>query len=311
MSKKFIKSKVALLIFTTESEDTNMVQFEPRTEKPTAGNKYYIRKASGGYNTGIKGKPVDADCDTLANCVSYAFGRFNEESQEDGCKFLAPVNPPIMPEYSDGCEIGTEPKLGAVIIWQVGTSTSGHCGIVEAIIDENTIVTSESHYGGNAFDLNIRKRGANGTFAFKDGYAFKCFIYNPHICQNETISASEAKLLTEELAKTKNALKTAQANFESLEANIYELQDKVQNYENDVQKLTQIQLANRDTIAQNEKAIIFLNEELNRREDIEDDLKAQLKNFIRGDVNGDGKVDASDAIYLILHLIKPDKYPIN
>ena len=52
--------------------------FKPRLTRPEAGNKYYITKASGGWSDAIKGKPVDALCNTLSNCVGYAYGRFNE-----------------------------------------------------------------------------------------------------------------------------------------------------------------------------------------------------------------------------------------
>ena len=40
-----------------------------RTTKPEAGNKYFIRKSSGGYSTCIQGKPTDKDCNVLSNCV--------------------------------------------------------------------------------------------------------------------------------------------------------------------------------------------------------------------------------------------------
>ena len=36
---------------------------EIRTTKPGAGNKYYIRKASGGYSNAIQGSPKDKECD--------------------------------------------------------------------------------------------------------------------------------------------------------------------------------------------------------------------------------------------------------
>ena len=49
-----------------------------RTTKPTKNDKYYIRKASGGYSSCIQGKPTDADCNVLANCVGFANGFFNE-----------------------------------------------------------------------------------------------------------------------------------------------------------------------------------------------------------------------------------------
>lgn len=42
---------------------------EIRTTKPGKGNKYYIKKASGGYSPCITGKPTDKDCDVLSNCV--------------------------------------------------------------------------------------------------------------------------------------------------------------------------------------------------------------------------------------------------
>ena len=48
--------------------------FKPRFTRPEAGNKYYIRKVSGGYSTAIKGSPTDKDCDALHNCVGYAGG---------------------------------------------------------------------------------------------------------------------------------------------------------------------------------------------------------------------------------------------
>ena len=52
--------------------------FTVRTAKPGAGNKCYIRQATGGWNSCIQGSPTDSQCNVLANCVGYANGRFNE-----------------------------------------------------------------------------------------------------------------------------------------------------------------------------------------------------------------------------------------
>ena len=52
--------------------------FQPRKCKPTAGNRYYIRTINGGYNQARTGKPLDKECNVLANCVGYANGRFAE-----------------------------------------------------------------------------------------------------------------------------------------------------------------------------------------------------------------------------------------
>ena len=43
--------------------------FKIRNSKPEKGNKNFIRKASGGWNTCIEGSPTDKNCDALANCV--------------------------------------------------------------------------------------------------------------------------------------------------------------------------------------------------------------------------------------------------
>ena len=45
--------------------------FTIRKTKPKKGNKFYTRKASGGYNTCVEGKPADA-CDAVPNCVGHA-----------------------------------------------------------------------------------------------------------------------------------------------------------------------------------------------------------------------------------------------
>ena len=45
------------------------INFTMRTSKPGIGNKCYIRKANGGWCNCISGKPTDAECNVLANCV--------------------------------------------------------------------------------------------------------------------------------------------------------------------------------------------------------------------------------------------------
>ena len=83
-----------------------MEAFKPRTTKPEAGNKYYITKAKGGYSNAVQGKPTDKDCDALANCVGYAYGRFNEIGGWGYCKYLSPCNAENFIQYSGGLEVG-------------------------------------------------------------------------------------------------------------------------------------------------------------------------------------------------------------
>lgn len=179
-----------------------MAQFKPRTTKPEAGNKYYIRKANGGYSDAIKGSPTDKDCDVLANCVGYAVGRFNEIGGYGCCKYLKPVNAEKFIQYAGGLEVGQTPKLGACMVWRKGATLSGsdgagHVAIVEKIISDTNIVTSESGWGSSKpFWTQTRTKG-NGNWGAGTGYTFLGFIYNPAPCCKDSGSSSNTdKALT-------------------------------------------------------------------------------------------------------------------
>ena len=66
--------------------------YKPRVTKPESGNPYYNTRSNGGYSTAIVGKPTDSGCNVLANCVGYAFGRFNEIAGNTAMTLLAPRN---------------------------------------------------------------------------------------------------------------------------------------------------------------------------------------------------------------------------
>ena len=171
-----------------------MATFKPRTTKPEAGNPYYNTKANGGYSNAIKGKPTDKGCDVLANCVGYAYGRFNEIGGWGKCKYLSPVNAEKFIQYAGGLEIGQTPKLGACMVWQKGATLSGsdgagHVAIVEKIISDTEVVTSESGYNSKAFWTQTRKKGSDGRWGSGSSYKFLGFIYNPAECCKETTPA--------------------------------------------------------------------------------------------------------------------------
>lgn len=163
-----------------------MATFKPRLSKPERGNPYYNTKANGGYSNAIKGSPVDPDCDVLSNCVGYAYGRFNEIGGWGSCKYLVPTNAEKFIQYKGSLEVGQTPKLGACMVWQKGATLSGndgagHVAIVEQIISDTEVVTSDSGYGGAAFWTSRRKKG-NGDWGAGAGYTFLGFIYNPAEC---------------------------------------------------------------------------------------------------------------------------------
>lgn len=165
-----------------------MSTFKPRMTKPEAGNPYYNTKANGGYSNAIKGKPTDKGCDVLANCVGYAYGRFNEIGGWGSCKYLSPTNAENFIQYAKGLEIGQAPKLGACMVWRKGATLSGsdgagHVAIVEKVISNTEVVTSESGWNSSKpFWTQTRKKGSDGRWGSGSSYTFLGFIYNPAPC---------------------------------------------------------------------------------------------------------------------------------
>lgn len=166
---------------------------EIRTKKPGSNDKWYIRKASGGWSTCIAGNPKDKICDVLSNCVGYACGRFNEiyskVANYNGMKFPSlncnAENFIERAQNTYGLKISNVPVVGGIMVWQKGDTLSGkdgagHVAIVEKIIDENTIYTSESSYSGTAF-FNATRSNKNGRWGMGAGYKFRGCIINPAI----------------------------------------------------------------------------------------------------------------------------------
>lgn len=168
--------------------------FVPRLTKPESGNPYYNTRGKGGYSDAIKGSPTDSGCDVLSNCVGYAYGRFNEIGGYGSCKYLRPVNAENFIQYANGLQIGQVPRLGSCMVWKRGATLSGsdgagHVAIVEKIISETQIVTSESGWNSSAFWTKTRHKG-DGNWGVGSGYTFLGFIYNPAVTE---IFSSEAE----------------------------------------------------------------------------------------------------------------------
>lgn len=157
--------------------------FTPRLSKPEAGNPYYNTRAKGGYSDAITGKPQDAGCNVLCNCVGYAYGRFNEIAKAGSCKYLRPVNAENFIQNRGNLSYGQEPKLGGCMVWRKGLTLSGsdgagHVAIVEKINADGSIVTSESGWGGPVFYTKTRAKG-NGNWGAGGAYTYLGCIYQP------------------------------------------------------------------------------------------------------------------------------------
>lgn len=186
---------------TTTSSSTTFVM---RTTKPEKGNKYYNTKANGGYSNAIKGSPTDKDCDVLSNCVGYAYGRFNEIGGYGSCKYLSPVNAENFIQYKGNLEVGQTPKLGACMVWQKGSTLSGsdgagHVAIVEKVISDTEVLTSESGWGSSTpFWTQTRNKGT-GNWGQGSSYKFLGFIYNPAVSDGTKPTENGGDSATNEL----------------------------------------------------------------------------------------------------------------
>lgn len=156
--------------------------FKPRLTKPETGNKYYNRRPAG-YSTAILGKPTDAGCNVLANCVGYAVGRFHEIANRPAFDLIDPVNAENLyaNAQAHGLRVGQNPELGALIVWQKGATLdgsdgAGHVAVVEEIKADGTIITSESGYNcANPFWTGCYPPPYFGG----TGYTLLGFVYQP------------------------------------------------------------------------------------------------------------------------------------
>ena len=168
--------------------------FTPRLEKPENGNKFYNTRTAGGLSTCIVGKPTDAGCNVLANCVGYALGRFNEIA--GAWKYSICGNAEDFWQNKGGLPSGQKPEVGAIICWkkgQAGNSAdgAGHVEIVEKVNADGSIVTSASGWNcANPFWTRTRHKDSGDWGA--TGYTFQGFIYNPAVRTSTGTTASAA-----------------------------------------------------------------------------------------------------------------------
>ena len=165
--------------------------FKQRLTKPEKGNKYYIRLLDGGWNDAVLGSPLDKDCNVLANCVGYANGRFAEIAGTNGIEYQFTKNAEnfIEDAMMFGLEISQKPVLGGIMVWQAGKTLNGrdgvgHVAIVEEILSDDCILTSESGYESFIF-ANIVRCNHDGNWSMIDGIYRGCIV-NPYVEEKES-----------------------------------------------------------------------------------------------------------------------------
>lgn len=155
--------------------------FTMRTSLPKKGNKFYNTKTSGGYSYCIVGKPTCDGLNVLANCVGYACGRFNEIIGHMEYPYLnCNAEDFIVRGTSLGLKVSDKPTLGGIMVWEGKGSLAGHVAIVEKVIDENSVYTSESGYESAYFWNSTRKKGS-GNWGAGSNYKYIGCLINPSV----------------------------------------------------------------------------------------------------------------------------------
>ena len=159
-----------------------------RTTRPIEGNKYFIRKANGGYSTCIQGKPTDSQCNVLANCVGYACGAYNEELGLGYEKYHLNCNAENFIEraIASGLSVVSKPVVGSILCWEGVGSLAGHVAIVIEVINDNCIRTAESGYGSSRPFWITTRYNNNGRWGLNSNYRPRGFIVNPNYPYNPT-----------------------------------------------------------------------------------------------------------------------------
>lgn len=159
-----------------------------RTTRPTAGNKYFITRSNGGYSTCIQGKPIDSQCNVLANCVGYACGAYNEELYLGYEKYHLNCNAENFIEraIASGLSVVSKPVVGSILCWEGVGSLAGHVAIVIEVINDNCIRTAESGYGSSRPFWITTRYNNNGRWGLNSNYRPRGFIVNPNYPYNPT-----------------------------------------------------------------------------------------------------------------------------
>lgn len=158
-----------------------MADFTERLTAPTPADKRWVSNESayGGYNDCLVIDTTNGF--VLPNCTGYVHGRWMEIGKTNTEYKLSTGNAGNYWSYTqDGYERGSEPKQGACICFSV-PGEAGHVAVVERIIDSDSILCSESDYGGAVFTLRYRYRKYGWNPSAGWNTVFQGYIYHPDI----------------------------------------------------------------------------------------------------------------------------------
>lgn len=172
----------------------------PLLQLPAKNDPYFNNYLKGGINPCIVGNypknakyPSGADgYNVLPNCTGWAVGEFARLGGRGKIEYFSKPGGYHAREFIDvarreGLEVGSVPKLGALIVWK-GGSGYGHVAVVARVLDEDTIVVSESGWSSSRPMWTAVHRKGSGNWTegddqswMKNLYQFAGFIYNPYM----------------------------------------------------------------------------------------------------------------------------------
>lgn len=163
--------------------------YTPRLTAPSTSDLRWIQVGSGGHNRCIYGS--DGPPSVLPDCTGYVHGRVMEirgvNTDDAGLSLGNGVT--YWTDSSADWIRQQDPTLGAVVCYYTkGTTQPGHVAIVEQIIDNDTIVVSESDYGdppngvpGTYFRTLTCYRSAGWRPSSVWNVAAQGFLKNPYV----------------------------------------------------------------------------------------------------------------------------------
>ena len=167
-----------------------MTTFKPRMSAPSVHDKNWIHWSKQGHNYCI----LIEGTSTLPNCVGYAWGRWRELLGAH--HNLSRNNAEVWYGYKDGYARGNTPKEGAVICWRQGNTGThkdgaGHVAIVEKVLQNGSIIISNSDYKGSRFYT----RQIKPPYNIGSTFTLQGFIYLPKTYAKKLSNHEVAKLV--------------------------------------------------------------------------------------------------------------------
>lgn len=168
--------------------------YTPRTTMPSNDDLRWRAQTAGGYNNFPNVKTTwnsvtPYSGSVLANCTGYCAGRWMELGNTNTpYGFHSNAKGWLSDAKSAGYETGSEPKLGAVIVFDGWSSNpSGHVGIVEEISEDGSYIKcSESNWTRDEsrgyFEYPvIRYRSTGWKRSGSSSGSAIGFVYHPNI----------------------------------------------------------------------------------------------------------------------------------